>query len=697
MLPKTNTSFWNKNNETVNSLNAGIKAEDVKYPAVAVGEDAVTDSDGNVIENLSIESYFLEDDGTESGKQVRGAYRYIDETATLHIKINASQFLGTISGGKIQIYGTRNDARILSVSDGDFIKNITNPSGSSSTTIEFNDITGGQIITIDVVFEDNVYWTNKQAFKKNYSCDYDIKVTGSYTEDSNTRSFEKVMGISLDWDAEKELSAATLRNSLQDKGNLILTEDKELILNLSVISVTKDITRDGITTYAEYVLEGLKVNGIAPNDVSAVTLTNPSEILDLNYNSTNDKLTFKNKVIAGDGQFPKNEIISLISIKYPAELYNSVKNTIVSKDYKISVQHVAFGNEKFIYDGKSIISGTNEVGLIYTNSLDSYANVTFDKYDGEIYSFYEHLHSINKTNTKVKYADMDATAGLVEQWVIGCELGGNYTKGLLIKRNYNNPEATYKGPDMSFYNESTNTYTSFENEKYYTGVRVAENFKSLLGADGEVYVYDDETNEKILIITQAEKKYFFANEGCSKDRYKSIRIETSSVVNPGIGDIFNYVEFDNAAIAKKFTLEQFDGFSHIITGAKLYANSADLKNSTDKIGNYGSAMQNTAISNYNTGDLSYSATKDITLSTFKSNEKNYYISLGVSSYKDAYACNTFWINPKFLIEYPEEIKSVKIDSIVSNNEDISIESYEKTYIDGKIVLKKLSFAGSVVI
>ena len=71
---------------------------------------------------------------------------------------------------------------------------------------------------------------------------------------------------------------------------------------------------------------------------------------------------------------------------------------------------------------------------------------------------------------------------------------------------------------------------SFEDAKYYTGIQVNEGFKSLFGNNGKIYVYDDITDELILTITDTEK-HIFADE-CSKEIYKSIRIETSSVVNP---------------------------------------------------------------------------------------------------------------------------------------------------------------------
>ena len=96
---------------------------------------------------------------------------------------------------------------------------------------------------------------------------------------------------------------------------------------------------------------------------------------------------------------------------------------------------------------------------------------------------------------------------------------------------------------------------------------------------------------------------------------------------------------------------------------------------------------NNVIKEYYAGELSFEATNTVTLSSFRSNETELYAGLSVADYKEAYQCNTFWKNPKILLEFPQEVKSVKIDSIISENEDISIESYERSYIDGKVLLK----------
>ena len=65
IVPKNNTFFWSKNNQSADVLNAGIKAEDIQYDEVKPGEDSVIDYGGEQIENLSIDAYFLEDDGFE--------------------------------------------------------------------------------------------------------------------------------------------------------------------------------------------------------------------------------------------------------------------------------------------------------------------------------------------------------------------------------------------------------------------------------------------------------------------------------------------------------------------------------------------------------------------------------------------------------------------------------------------------------
>ena len=660
----------NINQDSIDGIKSAfeLKQANLTYAPVVAGEDAVIDENGQTIENLSIEAYFFDDDNN----QVRGTCKWLNEQPVMHIKINASQFLGTLSNVEVKMPSNKNFDPIPTFTEGGAFKYVDSFWGR----YVLNDMTGGEIVTIDQPIRQNV---NRYpgTYKDCFTRDNVVTITGDYIHDGITTKFTKEITLTVDWNVTKDMDYLRFYNQLRDSGNLILNKDKEIIVNLCIESGSARPEPDtrAIDTYAEYKLEDLAVEGIKPTDITVTPRNSWTTISEenINYDEVNDVLTFK-EVIPGAGEGSQQETYyhCYVTLVYPPELYQLVKDSdpVKTKTYTVQGQQIAFGNPKITYGGTYLIEGTSdEPGILYSGAESLNCTINFDVFSGELLDYIERLRYAAKVNTKVAYKDIEAEAGFIETWWVKANIGGKYIKKMKMQRDYYNEEDPYVGPEMAFENSQQGTMTSFEDSKQYTAIRISGNLLRMLGKNGKVKVYDAETNDLLLTIADEDKHIY-------DEPHKSIRIETTGVENIGEGDVLHYIKIDNESIVNSFTYEEFLGFDYINAGSSLYA--AQGKSST-----YKKALQSKGRLEYRDGGMDYGS-DDIWLNVLEAKKLDFNVNLTTPTYLDAFADCTVWVNPKIIIQIPDEIKKITVKKgKILENTDLQVTSTKAKTINGK--------------
>ncbi|MBP3501885.1 MAG: hypothetical protein J6K42_00150 [Clostridia bacterium] len=634
---------------------APAKAYNSSQELIGSYEEAVTetatDSNGNEIENLEMNVYFLD----EQGNKKRGKYQTFTvnekgtespETATLYVDLGLSQNNVSIINGKIKL-NYYNATIIPTLSEGGIIKKI-----NSVDDIDLNEIVAGNSVHLSFLMKQNVYWDNGQTARYAYLNPNSLTnatIEGDYVDEGgNTRHFKKIIKWKIDWDANTEIENVNIDNKLAENGNLIHLEDDRIVALFEVTSKNK--AGGAIPGVGEYKMSGFKINGIAPEiTVSDVTVPyNSYTMEDVNYDSASDTLTWKSVRVGADegtnGPIVNWGFHSYVTAVYPSSLYNNyLKNqtNTVTTQLSVASKNMAYVNPKIQHTETSLLApGTSpELGTRYTGQANASLTLRFDTYNGEIYSYKTGISDQSKVNSELIYYGVNTSAGYKEDCNVNVNVGGGIVNGVKIDWKNNNPA------EHSFMDNNENLY-SHEDFKYYTGIIITEKAITTLGGNGWIKVYDDETNSLIGTYT-AEGNYKY------DEKHKKVRIETSEVVNPGEINLTNLVELDNVALKAKYpNLSTFETFTKLASSSNAYIK---IKGNTS----YSTPYSNYARADYDAGTLRLASTDPITADTYESTKIKYSETLMLADYLQSNSQSniTYYKNPKVLVEFPSTVKS----------------------------------------
>ena len=227
------------------------------------------------------------------------------------------------------------------------------------------------------------------------------------------------------------------------------------------------------------------------------------------------------------------------------------------------------------------------------------------------------------------------------------------TKGLIMKENQNEED---KKTDIFIKTDSTSQQMGDLTKNvgiYFSNPEV------ILGTEGWIKIYNDETNELLVTFTKGNwREYNSTNPYYYKESVKHIRIQTSAVYQKQNIAITNIKEIDNQSLYNTYTLEEFENLQYIKSRLTLYIGDS-LWTQEAHIANYESPYSNVTmyINENNIATQSEYERRIITLSTdSRYNEQK-------------------WINGTFLIRFPDHIIGVNINHITINNNDVDIIGY----------------------
>ena len=364
-----------------------------------------------------------------------------------------------------------------------------------------------------------------------------------------------------------------------------------------------------------------------------------------------------------------NNINCYINSAYYPTFSITNKKTINDKMLKENLTREEFNKLTLITDKYNVQFGdkNKEVTLTAGYYETSRARVSYHRY----YNYYDEKtgnRSVSKSGAVRVYNGNDEVEDLYEsRWLI--ESG---------RRHENNLEIISKSGEK--FSEGSTYDKSTINENYikYHGMKFSVSPKNLLGEDGWIKVYNNDTNELIAAFNNSNWNNYIENPFIYEKDVVNIKVLTSKLINPGSLFIYNVMKIEDKELKDNVSKEQFEKLKfinkHLEYSSKLTANSPEFS---------AKGVSEIAVNYYRLNSL-LNNNGELLLSTYKAREGNFNISLDTLAPYDALDLNN-WKNSIILMEFPKDV--VDISNISLRGVNVNIAGYEILDKDGKKFLK----------
>ena len=186
----------------------------------------------------------------------------------------------------------------------------------------------------------------------------------------------------------------------------------------------------------------------------------------------------------------------------------------------------------------------------------------------------------------------------------------------------------------------------------------------LLGQEGQIFIYNDETDELVKTFTRQDwSNYNKDNPYMYEEPIKHIRIETTKTnINSDL-EVTNIKELNDEYITNNFTKDEFDELRLIKTELVGYIDGGYVNTSTSMA--YYDGPVSVAI-------IRFENYKGVISTQETSKNEKIIIETRLDNVKQ----EKEWTNGTFLVKFPKEIINLEINDVTINNPNVSITSYE---------------------
>ena len=367
------------------------------------------------------------------------------------------------------------------------------------------------------------------------------------------------------------------------------------------------------------------------------------------------KFVFKNIDLYYDSQYDvafsitslKSVDDKMIKDSKTREAFN--KLYAIQSNYKISTNNIdttVFGNAPYIESNRSLVTYYNT----YFNDNDYYK--TTDN------------RSVAKTGAIRVYKGNEQNDDLyTTTWVIN---SGN-------RRENNFQIISNNGEKFSENKNVVNkSYSKFH------GMRFPVSPKAMLGDDGWIKVYNNDTNDLIAAFNSSNWNSYIDKPFIYENDVANIRVLTSKLVTPAMFKIENVMNISDREIVDEINKNEFDKLNyinkHIDYSSKLTANSSEFT---------GNGNADISVSYYELNPIVYH-NGSLLLSTYKTRSESFTLNLATIAPYDSIDPKS-WKDSIILMEFPEDIVDLKDVRLTGNN--VNVSGYEVIDKDGKKFLK----------
>lgn len=655
-------------------------ARSMTYNQVQNGEEVTN------CEYVNFDAFFLKDlnqDGIAEG--VRGTCKEIGKSDVLYMNLNVLTN-GYLKDAKIIINGDNFYFQSIIPKDDEIKENAI---GTNIKEIKFNDIKNGTQKLLTGIVNSGSYMYSSDKNKAlnnattNMSAVNSVVLEGTHVSDDGTETqVYKKIDFNVDWygTAKATINDWYLKKSYLnqelDLSEMINNEENEFTMNFDLL--TSETENELLLKDVVAEVDVPEINGILPSKVE-VEGTN----IKYDYDEENKKIKIEkqaetdanNKIIAeaydfktGSTRYNKFKI----KLVYPLEAYIALNEEILDVKVPVSVYYDGFNNtnKEFKNPYKSNVATDiisllckpkNTEGTITKSSVD--VKVGKHVYMPERYIISK-LLPLNLYNGYANENDSKDRYWVKWYAYVGTNDGQNT---MILKEGEENSDTRvdkFKKNDGS--SDNMEEYTNNVGIYFLNQIKV-------LGDDGYIRVYDDDTNELIHEFNKDDwNKYSSNSPYMYTVPVKHIRIETSEVNAENGMYVYNLKELDDEKITTDYTKEEFNQIKYI---------------ESHVIQNIGTTITEKDVDQANYEGTRAVATISCTPTAISTQaiEKNEKITIDATSAE--YDGNRKWKNGIFLVKMPDEIIDVQVNSINISEKSVNILNYDILTIDNAKFIK----------
>ena len=647
------TLIFNISRRDINSLDKELDVSKA-YSVVRAGDEKISGTD-----YVTFDAFYLRDlDGDGYAEKIRGSCREIGKQDTLYMDLNVLTN-GTLKNAKITINSNNFYFSTALVKDSVIAQDYVS---ANTREIKLNDIQNGNQKLIFGITRSGDYtsdYTKSIAIDNidKYSIANSITLTGTHVADDGTeKQISKTVNFVNDWYGVSKAYINGPYSQGYDIESAKDLENQKLRIGFNIYS--RETQKDLIIK--SNVVEGVlpQINGYSAEEVI---------VSNQGANITFDKETGK-FVITNEAEVTNNKVSKKLSYDinynvtaiYPLEAYTTSSEEIVSLDVPVTNCFYCYNNPGTDYDNpyKSNVA-TNTLRVVYAPVI---VNTSLGVWVGEYVTDVNYTNSryvvskekaINKYNN-VESEDEKDTYNVRWDFSAGEDIQG---KAIVLKEQADN--------HIDKFQDKNGNYTDMTNYTSNIGIRVS-GATNLLGEDGFIKVYNDDTNELICELNKDN----WNNQYNYEQPIDHIRLETSEIVQKSGMYIYNIKELDDLKIVADYSLEEFDNLYKIHSYVEM--NSGEI---------------NRKVSNSAFYEEPYSYAKlTIEPSTITNQETKKNVKLNIKTESDT-IIKRKWVDGIFLVKYPSEIIDVNINSVTSEDRNVSIIGVDTYEENGNIFTK----------
>ena len=652
--------------------------------ARAMTYDQFSDEDSNVdgTDYVKFGAFFLRDINNDGyAEKIKGTCKQVGKEDTLYMELNVLTN-GYLENGVITINSDNFYLQTAIPKDSEIKDNVIS---NNTKQISLNQINNGtqKLLTGIVRSGDYSYDSQKFAAIGNDTTKYSkinsVTLTGTHVAADGTRTqINKTVEFNMDWygttkaEIPSYVAGSSNLSQSKDNTNVVDEENKQAVFEFDI--GMQETNNQLILSKAH--LEGTipQLNGYDPAKVevvdSNVTFTydeatrvfQVGKLTELNADRTVSKQCY-------DGTYYENRYNKFkLKVTYPLDAYNATGNDTVEIKIPVSGYYEGYNNtnKEFTNPYKSnIAKGT--VVLTYSRPTGTVAR--FDVTVGKYISSPSWRYIVSKKNPLKIYNEISTEENndtYIVEWYGSTGSKGQST-GMIMKET---KDGETQVSDQ--FVKADSTTESMENITTNIGIYFG-NPVNLLGENGWIKVYDDETGNLIHEFTKADWSKYTENNPYKYDvQIKHIRVETSETNASNSISVYHVKKLDDEYITNNYTREQFDNLKYIKSTLTGYVGENYIN--TDTHSAYYEAP-------YSLATISLSKN---TIST-QETEKNMQIKIEIQG--DENANQEKWQNGAFLVKLPKDIIDIDVSSVESSNSSVTVMSYESYEENGERFIK----------
>ena len=633
--------------KTTNKLSKITDPETLR--ALSYGQ--ITDNDTYVegCKNLEFSAFFTRDlDGDGNAEKMNGTSKYINGSDKLYIDLNVLAG-GKLENGVITINGNNFNYSLNMVKDSvlkySYISN-------NVRTISLNNLESG---TQKLIYGDIL--ANIGSDTNNYTrTDNTVTLKGVYVaEDGTKTNVNKTINIAVDWYGATNTSIEKQYFSF----NYADLKDNDLKFDLK----TNELANQLLLKETGVTLTVPKLGNYAPEKVECTSAN-----VETNYNNETQELTIKRASECDENGIVTNMISRSntysISKKYPNEAYDEIP---VGSEINIPINayYEGYNNKNKEFNNPYKSTASTNISLI----LKQYP--TGDMYN--IYVDYLGKRTINKPYKRTVVSKQE----IIDAYNAEQNENKEYTVRWMAVRGAEGKVKSIKISEQKSLGKYGDRWGYDVMEEYVSNTGIYfSGATGMLGTDGTIKVYDDTTNELLETFTSKNwGKYTSTNPYKFAVPVKHIRVETSEASTNSNLYVNCIKEIDMKKLMSNYTVEKIKSMNYIYTYVTGKFNVDG--DSEHEVRNSDSVEW---VSNKSYATVSMKKSETTTDETMQNQE----------IYIKAEATETYdskWKNGQFIVEIPNGIINMKLNSVTSNNTNVEVSGYSLYQKNGNYYVK----------